>query len=128
MGKEEQELNKKLAEWADLQRVHILPKGNFFGLEEGCYAWDTKGNRIPCNFTQSLDACDKWLTPKVTAGQGGIEFRYYPGGVRCIITVEDETGFSNYESWIKASYEGEAQKFSALALCKAIEKLIDGDK
>ncbi|KKM58126.1 hypothetical protein LCGC14_1549760 [marine sediment metagenome] len=76
-------------------------------------------------FTRSLDECDKWLTPKFTAGQGGIEFRYYPGCARCIITVQDESGFSTYEGVVKVSSEGEAQKCSALALCLAVEKLID---
>jgi len=82
------------------------------------------------NFIGSLDACFKWPVPHNKIPIVGIEFRYYPGGTKCLITYATEGGFDTVESWVKATskqadYDGEAFKLTPLALCKAIEKLID---
>ena len=100
-----EELNKKQAEWAEVRY---------------CKAWNNPGhdNRTcdepVTDFTQSLDACFKWLVPKVIES-----------GFNTHIHVESRTGrtkvvISNaFLTYMKASKE------PALALCLAIEKLID---
>jgi len=108
----EKELNKKLAEWAgftDIRQgaerlVGITPDGK---LLSGIV------------FTQSLDACFKWLVPKLWVCQ----------------YVLDEGIF---HVWVvsRPSKEGKApprcsalDEFNpALALCLAISELIDGEK
>ena len=109
---DEQELNRKLAEWAGFKEANI--KKHFY--------WEIGGNRMPkwkepehdCHiklpkFTRSLDACFKWLVPKLKSG----------------VTVYASTdGYSAYLGL--HDYESEETKEPALALCLAIEKLIDG--
>ena len=49
-----------------------------------------------------LNSLFKWAVPKLIKpadSQGGIEFQYYPGGLKCIVTVESEPGFESYESF-----------------------------
>ena len=86
---DKQELNKKLAEWSG---------------EEG-------------NYTQSLDACFKWLVPKLSMTR--LAYKYY----LCSMTYEATV-------WAKDGIwrEGWSEDNAALALCLAIEKLIDGGK
>ena len=90
----EQELNEKLAEWAgcamEYDRVYEKP------------------------FTQSLDACFKWLVPKLNhiemVGHNG-DFVWNPEIKDRLATVSTIGG-----------------KSPALALCLAIEKLIDKEE
>ena len=111
-----EELNKKLAEWAGLQRVHILPDASFNDLPGGCYAWDNQ-YRVFCNFTDSLAVCEKWLMPKLTQN-------YYLN-----LSVDDLGADARIYRKVKST-SGDLvalyqDKTPALALCKAIEKLID---
>lgn len=65
----------------------------------------------PPDFTSSLDACFKWLVPRLD--------------IRDIHLQEDEDG------WQCDIYGGEYWAIAetpALALCRAIEKLIGGEK
>lgn len=71
-------------------------------------------NKVP-EFTQSLDACFKWLVPKLRAEGYFTVLRDLLDNSRCNIVPEDTT---------KKSWFGQADKL-ALALCLAIEKLID---
>ena len=90
----EQELNKKLAEWAGL---HPRERSDGHTIE-----------RIDQpNFTQSLDACFKWLVPEAHNKLGDIKF------------------YNLMAHWIRDTIYG---KEPALILCLAIEKLIDGGK
>ena len=105
------ELNKKLAEWAGFREE--------FELETGVGFWvypDGKGDNDLPNFPNSLDACFKWFVPDhdITC----IMFIYTDDEVICKVEV----------AWNK-EYEGVAEiGKDALALCLAIEKLIDGEK
>lgn len=102
----EQELNKKLAEWAGFTPAHpncgnpkhmTEPKGTLYG---GCVP-------IP-DFTQSLDACFKWLIPKVQTKVGDRKLVGLVNGAVC--------------------YAVDHKMATALALCLAIEKLIDKEE
>ena len=106
-----EELDKKLAEWAGIEQM----RNGFF--------WMTPSKDMiqGCpNFTQSLDACFKWLVPKLFA-------------------VAIHTIWTSIDTVYKDTYMAVAYRNSdddyrateltpALALCKAIEKLIDGEK
>lgn len=100
---ENEELNRKLAEWAGFKRVKYTTK--IYKYPEG------NSNSLP-NFTESLDACFKWLAPK---------FHYD-------VLLSHAPDLSNWHCDIlgKSVYIGE-EKIPALALCKAIEKLIDNE-
>ncbi len=112
----EQELNKKLAEWAGLS-VATVPDYT------GFYLFGYKGICYTANFTQSLDACFKWLVPK-------LENHWYQ---YCITLNNVRDGwacqlFRSEESPFVPKRIDEIAETPALALCKAIEKLIDGEK
>ena len=99
----EQELNKKLAEWAGWK--YDEPSDGW---------WKPTGHydgRQP-NFTQSLDACFKWLVPRLWI---------------CDIRLEE--GIFWFVRVAHPDYgEGKADgEDLALALCLAIEKLIDNE-
>ena len=100
----EQELNKKLAEWAR------IPNGDC----PGC------GRSI--ELTQSLDACFEQLVPKLE------DIAYE---IRFVFPVEGEFSWSccliTTGSALGRRAKGDAET-PALALCKAIEKLIDKKK
>jgi len=92
---DEQKLNKKLAEWA------------------GIVGWRPQLSHM--NFTQSLDACFKWLVPQslgILAGEG-----FLPPTIKLFQLWYDEL----------VSLTGDSSKVeqSALTLCLAIEKLVD---
>ncbi len=109
---DEQELNKKLAEWRELKdfRIYADHKGNYYKMQ----FTDPQHSQmyIVCDaFHLSLDACFKWLVPKLKSG----------------VTVYASTdGYSAYLGL--HDYESEETKEPALALCLAIEKFIDGEK
>ena len=124
----EQELNKKLAEWAGFEwwsihrqedieadtiweplgGVEVLIKDN---------KGDMPGLRITVNgkesyapdFTNSLDACFEWLVPKVYPES--VTFDYTKPLLRCTI------------KYFQHSVIGEGDT-EAVALCKAIEKKV----
>jgi len=94
-------LNKKLAEWAGLK----WKLGDLGGFA------DEYGYLQPY-FTQSLDACFKWLVPKL-GKYPCIKFDFEDGLVFAYVCADDD----------KNAY-GSAET-AALALCLAIERLID---
>jgi len=102
-----EELNKKLAEWAGL----VLFTDEYGVVYE--YQADVKERKpmmrkYPPNFPESFDACIKHLVPKAIQ-----EF----GRDRVYIAMIDA-----FKHYIYLDEE------LALALCLAIEKLIDGEK
>jgi len=112
------ELNKKLAEWAGLTHIQTWQFSDSFHIE---FRASDGMIYFPLAFTESLDACFKWLVPKLK---------------------EDESFWSSYDftevvappawevtlcKWGGTEFVGEAET-PALALCLAIEKLIDGGK
>jgi len=114
----EQELNKKLAEWAGFalvnweRQVHgIVQPWVSLRYPDNTYH---DRNDVP-NFTQSLDACFKWLVPQtleLIAKKG-----YCPPTIKLLHLWYDEL----------ANLTGDSSNTeqAALALCLAIEKLID---
>ncbi len=109
---DEMELNKKLAEWAGFKQV---PR--YGGTDMSLTLWrapDGNHDYTPPDFTQSLDACFKWLMPK---------------SVECLRHSRnwDEKGAIHhiFRSWLREYWKGKGVHSLALALCLAIEKLID---
>jgi len=104
-----EELNKKLAEWAGWRQTKVsserpvaLAYTDLEGRETGF---------VP-GFTESLDACFKWLVPKLT----GYKIEGHSNGMVIVGAYDYSKGFKN----------GYAEaKTPALALCLAISKLID---
>ena len=126
-------LNKKLAEWAGFEYVNepywvFKAHPNYEPFEVYGARWVTPDGRAASyklpDFTNSLDACFKWLVPKLRElkwklrlGCGDLSGKFhtqlicwekeYVRQTRPIISVYDKDN-------------------PALALCLAIEKLIDG--
>jgi len=94
----EQELNNRMIEFAGI---------NLVGVPRGCEP----------KFTQSLDACFKWLVPKIDFGQMELYL------------LEDSTWLwhLNYVGRNDVGFSGRGET-PALALCKAIDKLISEKK
>lgn len=121
-----QELNKKLAEWVGFKFSHKNRAKNFFtgALGKMVKFWiypNGDVNELP-NFTQFLDACFKWLVPERIAE---ITFMYASNCVSCDIEDLDSNFYEGHFNTVSIE---EAWTKSALALCLAIEKLIDGDR
>lgn len=125
---DEQQLNKKLAEWVGFKFEDFNPLLVTWKGEEGhdgiSVSMHINGkyfaHEMMLNFTQSLDSCFKWLVPKlgwcdITFSQDTERSR----GRSCHILRNKPAPFR-----IAASTELEN---SALALCLAVEKLIDGE-
>ncbi len=139
-----EELNKKLAEWAGFRqekisvnyevgrRVSYMSKPIYKTKEKKI--WVEPGTPMPLpdevllshelrlnpyNFTQSLDACFKWLVPKAIL-------------TMCNKTLTPFQAYQKlFDYWRKEPefiISGYSIEEPALALCLAIEKLIDGDK
>jgi hypothetical protein len=105
-----EELNRKLAEWA-LKKVPCeLCMGGDFKALDGTMFYGIYD--LP-EFTESLDACFRWLVPK--------------------LSVRIDQMFGSWVGWAKikgtSNWQSGVNKGSpALALCLAIEKLIDSEK
>ena len=112
-----QELNEKLAKWA----------GNFDFTPDGRYeAPDGEWN---INFTESLDACFKWLVPKLRIND---KYPYLNEIIIDPVVCDDEMYYVylRYDSLhddgcVEREEAQTSSKVLALALCLAIEKLID---
>ena len=112
------ELNKKLAEWAEFKDVEIDDLGNLIYWKGS--ASETKNwgwGKVP-RFTESLDGCFKWLVPKLSH----IDIIAKPQNNNTIIYVYPDHTSKTYEQTYANFVNTENV---ALALCLAIEKLID---
>jgi len=123
----EQELNKKLAKWAGLNIKHdYTPIGfdNMMGCRK-CGGIKPSIFKYCClpNFTQSPDACFKWLVPKLVTNDYEIEIKVGDYGTSVVIT---KLGMYHGAPVIDEQYSEDNEK-STLALCLAIEKLIDSE-
>jgi len=115
------ELNKKLAEWAGFIEMEDIYKGNRYtvGWE---YPDDSELGKLP-NFTKSLDACFKWLVPKLYKQYiNPIELKVLCPLANCpdFWVVDISTQHESIESANGKSF--------ALAFCLALEKLIDSEE
>lgn len=101
---DEEKLDKKLAEWAGFKRSWSNISRDFAWSDSPDGHWLVDA---PPNFTQSLDACFRWLVPKLGA---------------CSIL---SYGNGRYGAAIHyPHFEGDAET-PALAFSLAIEQLID---
>ncbi len=118
-GVNEQELKEKLAKWMGLKRVHVNEEGYLLYCAGGLGA--DRWQEVP-DFPQSLDACSKWIVPERILE---ITFMYSSNCVSC-----DIEGLSSnfFEGHVNVESIEEAWTKSALALCLAVEKLIDSKK
>ncbi len=102
------ELNKKLAEWAGFEFDDDWSDDRPYKSPDGVILHNWK------HFTESLDTCFKWLVPKVVNGDIHIE----------TYTTDEETAVTLMRACDTVAWA--CDKSPALALCKAIERLIDG--
>jgi len=121
----EQELNRKLAKWAGLKsEIHVESEHKWerFRAPDGSY-------HPLLDFTQSLDACFKWLVPKLQDKGHNInllafEHEGFKADISdCVFTQTAMSGYDPYRSTIGIGED----KVAALALCLAIEKVIDSE-
>ncbi len=120
----EQELNKKLAEWAGFVSSHSSPFGAIPIDKEPTW-YDPNDNwianrQLPA-FTSSLDACFKWLVPKLNTFYSTFEISFdtAENPNRYIITIAHH--------FCGQVYRANSKDNPALALCLAIEKLVDSE-
>lgn len=112
----EQELNKKLAKWAGCYEAI----NKYTGLV--CWWYPDgyiHGSAAPPQFTDYLDLCFKWLVPKLN-----------DMGEKVRMISQPRSGGAFFCA-VGGKYLAHACVYAetpALALCKAIEKLIDGEK
>jgi len=103
------ELNKKLAEWAGFTPMCDREEGTKY-----IVTWEFPNSKIfgDCpNFTESLDACFKWLVPKLE------HYSLWKQGTEHVAEI-----------WSSSKFGRKKNTYStALALCLAIEELIDTD-
>ena len=124
-------LNEKLAEWAGIKVLGISPAG-----EPKCSLWgeidmtgfalypnDDTARRL-CDFTSSLDACFRWLVPKLLASKWKLSLSWSgipPGKPACHISCWDAKYSKQTQPHISVVAET-----PALAVCMAIEQIIGG--
>ena len=107
-------LNKKLAEWAGFKRGIA----DSWHLTEPHYSLSSE----PPDFTQSLNACFKWLVPKLGLYEIIFSAKASVNGYVCQLIWHSKdpnrVGMHDHITECGETY--------ALALCRAIERLIDG--
>lgn len=129
-GSAEQELNKKLAEWAGFKR--LLRAGS-----KDRYYWEIPDGRqrveedfLP-DFTQSLDACFKWLVPRLkelcSCNNGHSDNDLYMDLRLCDGQGWTKSGWMCVVRCYRSIASVDGIESPALALCLAIEKLIDSE-
>ena len=112
----EQELNKKLAEWAGFT-YRDTPHGNCWTDPDGMPHFDPLSRTA--SFPQSLDSCFKWLVPLAINELTKIG-HFAPATMKLFQLWYDEL--------VTLAGDSSNTKRAALALCLAIEKLIDNEK
>ena len=115
-----EELNRKLAEFAGLKDAHIDDLGHAI-YRKDCIRTgaDWEWVRVP-NFTESLDACEKWLLPKLMDKWDLIDLIWDAGAWD--IYLENYTTGENFYLGLLA---GETFEKLPMAICRTIEKLLD---
>ena len=107
------ELNEKLARWAGFEPIMRCESWSYVRYPDGGLA-----GKLP-NFTESLDACFKWLVPKL------FNYELYKG----LEPGKPVRGRPTAKVWFSpGEYARAFEDTQALALCRAIEQLIDNEK
>jgi len=111
-----QELNERLAEWSGFTHLpYLAPDGVKY--QDACFVEPGYTSQVsghwsfsPPNFTESLDACFRWLRPAVFS--------------KCTGSVLTWTSILRY--WVKEmALDGYARDHQALTLCCVISKRIE---
>ncbi len=105
-----EELNKKLLEFAGFEVFEYMD-----GYRVGWYGQGKYLSRKGFDLTKSLDACFKWLVPKALTI---IAMRSYAPPIMKLFQLW-------YDELVALTGDSSNTKQSALALCLAIEKLMD---
>ena len=103
----EQELNIKLAEWVGLK----------YDKQNNCWK-DKNQSIVEINFTESLDACFKWLVPKVAMKSKNHIALF------SFTTIEINNSCA-YLVGVLTALNPQPCTNPALGLCLGIEKIID---
>ena len=120
-SKVELELNKKLAEWRwGKDNLEVSNDGRFIYYHTTWNEGDQEWNIEPVpDFPNDISVCFKWLVPDNCS----VCFNHANSSVVCMLTIPRVKGYGSN------IYVGKAEdKEDALALCRAIEKLMDGEK
>jgi hypothetical protein len=116
MAGPERELFAMLVERNDMEKIQPTPaeveefweRCDLYAEERGAwsgkkfYSWFAPNKLFICDDAPPIDLNNlfRYAVPKLFKdGQGGIEFRYYPGGLQCVLTTEYETGFDITEAY-----------------------------
>ena len=124
-----EELNKKIAEWCGL----YLHKG--MGRDGSYNEWrDSRGKYVcafdkPPRLTEKIVLCFEYIVPKLDQlGYVFTLYRFYT--IKDDLVTPDEYGFGAkvYKYGVREeNLSGIPTETAALALCRAVEKLIDGE-
>ena len=112
-------MNKKLAEWAGL-KVWVIPQTED---EVICVHPDDPDSCLTVNFTASLDDCFRWLMPKIYA----YVLQSFSKGHH-LHHASVALPYTNIQDIQTFEANVERNKNPALALCRAIEQIIDKEK
>jgi len=121
----EQELSKKLAEWAGFEGRYVnrYEVGGGTGVYAG-WEYPNGVHRLrPPSFTQSLDACFKWLVPEAQKRDINLRIVVSVQGLSTTVEIFGSNLFDDDYPTKKLAWA--MDEIPALAFCKAIEKLID---
>ena len=118
------ERNKKLAEWAGIKVLGISPAnepsdslwGEIDMTGFALYPGETRARSL-CDFPNDLNACFKWLVPKLIANDRWLRLEVISGDMECEAEIRDWNGHLHHTS-------GDVET-APLALCKAIERMVD---
>ena len=126
---EMEELNKKIAEWLGWKfhpHHHVFNQGDAYTVLD--HWTPSRYSKIwvdEPNFTTSLDACFEYIVPKLQAADISIEITCYRGG-------SDKSFGVITRDWsvcdivhTEPTYNYVSGDSLPLALCRAVEKLID---
>ena len=124
------ELNEKLAGQAGIKVLGKSPAGEPEGSLWGeidmtgfaLYPGETVARRL-CDFPSDLNACFKWLVPKLKEKSSDVCIYFAISEDDTVWTCEIE--ISRYKGESRAAIEETVAETPALALCVAIEQLID---
>lgn len=120
------ELNEKLARFAGFTALCDREDGHAYIVMWECPDGDFYRDELP-DFTSSLDACFKWLVPKleewcVATHDDWVDSTDEEKAMNLDQHFEANVGTFINTKWIVGDAHAETP---ALALCKAIEQLID---